>query len=143
MAKVFFSSAIDDVAFWQIQQRYEDVEKTLMARGHFLLNPASVYTEAERDVEYSDAIKGEAAVVTRDLQILKKADALLVDVSDLNRQYVGCICEMVYARVFGIPVIAFLGPSNPLARRAFFSFHCSEMTEVWEEALSAVDRVIS
>ncbi len=143
MAKVFFGSAIDDVAFCQIQQRYEDVEKTLRARGHILLNPASVYTDTERNVRDSDAIKGETAVVTSDLQILKDADVLLVDASDLNHQYVGCICEMVYARVFGIPVIAFLGPNNPLARRAFFSFHCSEMTEVWEEALSAVDRVLS
>ena len=78
MASVFFSSAIDQVAFEQIQPRYADVEKSLRARGHLLLNPASVYTVGERDVEDSDGRKGEAAVVTRDLEILKDADVLLV-----------------------------------------------------------------
>ena len=137
MARVFFSSAIDGIPMKQIVNRYQEVERELRAKGHFLVNPASFYTQNHNEIKRGRGNDVLNAVIDYDLNAIRSADVLLADFSDPCRQYVGCICEIVYARLFKIPVIAYLG-SNLISERPFFAYHCSVMTKKWDDAILAI-----
>ena len=137
MAKVFFSSPIDGIKISHIVARYNRGEKALSRRGHVLVNGVEFYRShhfqppsRERDCR---------SIVEADLAMLRKADILLVDVSASQRRYVGCLCEMVYASEWGIPVVAYIG-RNKLGQRLFFRYHSDVICRRWHDALAALGR---
>jgi hypothetical protein len=137
MANVFFSSAVDGIDWDKIKRKYKRIEKALQVRKHRLLNPPGIYLNGFRKIQSSDAYALSTAIVENDLQLLRQADVLLVDVSIPNHTYIGCICEMVYAREWGIPVVSYIG-RNHIGKRPFFIYHSNTIYKRWADALDHI-----
>jgi len=135
MARVFFSSPVDGIEAEVIVARYRRIERLLLRRGHTLVNNAEFYKN--HLVHPSPSKQACTVIVEADLAMLRQADVLLVDISATHHRYVGCVCEMVYATLWGIPVVAHVG-RNRLAKRPFFAHHASAVFAQRREALDAV-----
>src|SRR2546422_8858484 len=55
-----------------------------------------------------DGYRTPEEVVQTDLDLLRTCDAVLMDMSIPAWTYVGCICELVYARLWKIPSVIFV-----------------------------------
>ncbi len=107
----------------------------MVRRGHVLLNTAEYYGT---DCDLGTG-RDPGNLVERDLSILRGADVMLVDVSLPNHQYVGVICEMVYAKQWGIPIVAYTGRST-IGSRLFFRYHCSLIEARLQDALACLSQ---
>ncbi len=139
MSNVFFSSGIDGLSRDVIVKNYNSVEVALAKRGHIIVNPVSFYFSKNFITQIDNDLGEDKAVVQNDLKALRKADIMLMNVSDPCRQYIGCICEMVYANIYKIPVVAYIGKATQFCNRPFFSFHCARIVENLETALDFLD----
>jgi nucleoside 2-deoxyribosyltransferase len=137
MARVFFSSPVDGKKAESIISRYKRIERLLLRQGHTLVNNAEFYKN--HLALHSPSKRAREAIIEADLAMLRQADVLLVDISATNHHYVGCICEMVYATLWGIPVIAHVG-RNRMAKRPFFAHHASAMFAKKRDAVDAIGR---
>ncbi len=81
-------------------------------------------------------------VVERDLEELRSADIFLCDLSEPNWHYVGCLCEMVYAKQWDKYVIVYAGQA-PLAQRLWIRYHADVIALTPPEAKAAVERYLA
>lgn len=138
MANVFFGSAIDGMHRSEIARKFKRIERLLLVRKHRLLNPPDIYLRTLYGVQDSDIYAVSSAIVENDLQLLRQADVLLVDVSVPDHTYIGCICEMVYAREWGIKVVSYVG-RNRIDKRPFFVYHSSIICRRWSDAFDNIN----
>ncbi len=62
------------------------------------------------------------SVVSRDISLLRDADLIVVDLGDAAHEYIGCIAELVYARLLRIPSFVYIGQSGRGSRK-WLTFH--------------------
>lgn len=138
MAKVYFASPMEGIDFATVKSRYLHLEKQLKRNGHELANPISFYEEEIPTVQSLPRSEKSKYIVSRDIERLKIADIILIDLSMGGHKYIGCICEMVYAYTLGKPVIAFVGDSKYEAH-PWIVYHCQAFYNKLEDALSALN----
>jgi nucleoside 2-deoxyribosyltransferase len=80
-------------------------------------------------------------IVEADLDMLRRADLLLVDLSRENHTYVGCICEIVYAHLMRIPVIAFVG-NKDWDERTWLRYHVTSFCKRFDSIPGEVARTL-
>ena len=61
--------------------------------------------------------------VLSDLEWIRRSDALVADMAIPDWPYVGCICELVYARWYGVPTIVITGDNQMLGERVWLRYH--------------------
>lgn len=76
-------------------------------------------------------------IVEQDLSLLKTADIVLMDCSIPNRNYIGCICELVYAYLWGIPIIVYVGSSGN-DNRYWLRYHANYICKDRSEAIKYI-----
>lgn len=79
--------------------------------------------------------------IESDLAWLRRSDALLVDMSLENWSYVGCVCELVYAHLWGIPSVVVAGNSN-IADRIWLRYHATHIVRENEEAMECLQTLL-
>jgi len=133
MARVYFASAMDDVPQRELEARYRAAEHSFHTSGHELLNDWDFY-------ELDPASESDhQAIVERDLAVLRSADAILADMSRPEHKYVGCICEIVYARLWGLRV-GVIDPFAVYRTRLWLRAHGAEFFDTFSEPLAWLDR---
>jgi hypothetical protein len=142
MALVFLSSALDGIEMEKIKRRYTCAERELCALGHKLVNTFVYYKRSWARAKGNGSIRDVKEIVDSDLVTLRDADVLVVDISLPRHNYVGCICEMVYAKVWGISVVAY-PKRNTLVKRPFFKYHCTIICGTRSEAFNAIESIVS
>jgi hypothetical protein len=75
-----------------------------------------------------------AGVVDKQLQLLHSCDIILVDMSLPNHTYIGCIAEMVYAHIWQLSTVIYVG-SNRMFHRPWLRFHADHIDSEWEGAV--------
>lgn len=129
---IYFVRAIDALDFNDIKANDEKYMKMVSTIGGFIINQykEKIYTPLEDGIY----------VAQYDLELLKKSDIVLADLSLLNYQYVGSIFEIVHAANNDIPVILVEGERD-LHNRYFIQAYCDFISKTGEEALEYIRRV--
>jgi hypothetical protein len=73
-------------------------------------------------------------VVDKQLQLLKSCDVILIDMSLSDHTYIGCVAEMVYAHIWELCTVIYVG-SNRIIHRPWLRFHADHIDTNWEGAV--------
>lgn len=121
--RVYFARAIDGQDLDGTRKLASLVAHQLAAYSLQLVDP----TLTEPIVDPSVAATGTrlfyGAIVEHDLAVLRTCDAVLMDMSILNRNYIGCVCEMTYAYLWQIPCVLYVGSNDQ--NRPWLQYHAT------------------
>jgi nucleoside 2-deoxyribosyltransferase len=76
-------------------------------------------------------------IVEDDLNDVKDADIVLLDVSLEGWNYIGVTCEMVYAYLWGKPIIAYVGDTSN-CERLWLRYHASAICRTHAEVKDCI-----
>lgn len=129
--KVYFARAMDGLDTSELAKRGEQVSALLAQTGFDVIDTLLVTPQAA----IADPIS-ISRMIDIDLGLLKQADVVLMDMSIPDRNYVGCVCELTYAYLWGIPIVVYVGrTSNGV--RPWLIHHATEIYENWMDAVRA------
>jgi hypothetical protein len=134
LPSVYFARAVDDLPLDAVKRGAVTVEHDLLSFGLRIVDA----------VVLSRGARGEPMVVDLvefDLALLRQADGLLVDMTIPNRNYIGCCCELVYAKQWGIPSSVYIGNTG-LDRRIWLRHHATVITIERAESIERLARAI-
>jgi len=131
MRKVYFSSGIENISFEELQVRYLQVANLLEFHGFEMVNRRIQDHYLQQPCDSMARIRD---LVQGDLRKLKGSDLLLVDYCIPNRNYVGSTCEIVYAYLWGKPVIIYVGQSDN-GQRFWLRYHATYICETVSQAV--------
>lgn len=134
MLRVYFARAIDGLDPAEILRHGEEVANAVYLYGGKLIDP---FKEVARPLAQAPIQEQVKYIVTQDLALLKTADIVLMDLSIAQHSYIGCICELVYAHSWGIPVIVYVGSSGN-GQRTWLRYHASYICDNIDEALKLI-----
>jgi hypothetical protein len=88
-----------------------------------------------------DLWKDEIVLVEFELELLRRADGLLVDMTISERNYLGCACELTYARLWRIPAVVYVGNTSN-GERPWLRYHSSLVVENVQEAVRGLVELV-
>ncbi len=103
---VFFGHAMDGLSQIEISEKEQRFARFVEEHGSHVVS-----MRLRQLVRYDDAVERDK-MVEKDILLARSADIVFLDMSIPNRNYVGCIHELVEARNSGIPVIVYTGFSG-------------------------------
>jgi hypothetical protein len=134
--RIYFARAIDGEDTVAAQVLASVVASELEQAGLLMVDPiVSGPTQLDTDV---DVRLRYHSIVDHDLAVLRRCDAVLMDMSLPNRNYIGCVCEMTYAYLWNIPCVVYLGRSNP--NRPWLHYHAVAVFEFRKDAIACLTR---
>ena len=68
------------------------------------------------------------------LRLLRSCDMILVDMSLPNHTYIGCVAELVYARLAQLCSVVYVG-NNRISHRPWLRYHADHIDTSWEGAV--------
>ncbi|MCW6005447.1 hypothetical protein K1W54_12765 [Micromonospora sp. CPCC 205371] len=116
----------------------QEMAAALAIRGLDMVDPVAAAALPPDD----DFDANVAHLVRADLNILRRSDALLIDMSLANRIYVGCVCELTYAHTWRIPAVVWVGDTG-LERRVWLRYHATAVVRERVEALDVLTAVVA
>ena len=121
--QVYFARAVDGLKPDEVRRSAVALSRDLRALRLNLVDPVVYETQVvgHRGNDSSHT----RSIVDLDLSILRRCDAVLMDMSLPNRNYIGCTCELVYAYMWRIPVVVFLGGQD--ASRIWLNYHATKV----------------
>lgn len=132
MRKIYYSRAMDGLTAEEITHDASSVAYELSKRGMQIVD---TLTETEINKGSTTLNKhGYRKIVENDLTLLKSADAVLMNLSIEGRTYIGCICELVYAHSWQIPIVVYVG-STGNEDRMWLTYHSKYICKSLGEAL--------
>lgn len=140
MKKVYFARAMDGLSRSEILLHYEQVNRALTEAGLRLVNlPRSEdsFFDGESDLGPDQEVR---KIVEQGLRKLRQADVLIADLSIPGHNYIGCICEIVYAHLWQKKVVVFTGDSGN-ETRPWLRYHTTHLCSTFDEAINHVMRI--
>lgn len=132
-ASVYYARAIDGVPPAAIERTTLRLRRLVARYEIQLIDP--VLLSRTRQVQ------SPTTLVSGDLEQLRRADAMLMDMSIRHRNYIGCCCELVYAFQWRIPTIVFIGKSG-YGDRIWLQYHATAVCTTWRDAISTLVNVV-
>lgn len=86
----------------------------------------------ERKIEYRN---NHESVVAAELELLQSCDVILVDMSIINHVYIGCIGELIYAHLWNLSTVIYVGSNGTLIQRPWLRFHANHIDIAWKGAI--------
>lgn len=140
--RVYFARAVDGLDSDQVIRLGAEARQALEAVGLSMVDPVAsepAFNDAQVDGAATvDASPFYRQVVEHDLAMLRGCDAVLMDMTIPYRTYVGCICEMIYAYLWNIPCVVYLGQIDP--DRPWLRYHATAMFTARSEAVAYLAR---
>jgi nucleoside 2-deoxyribosyltransferase len=122
LPRVYFARAIDGENEETRMTLVSIVAAELAVRNLQLVDPVATEPN-DRDIQDTETIQKYRNIVDHDLSILRTCDAVLMDMSIPNRNYIGCVCELTYAYLWSIPCIVYIGQGN--SNRPWLHYHAT------------------
>jgi hypothetical protein len=140
--RVYFARAVDGLDSDRVIRLGEEAREALEAVGLSMVDPVAS-EPTFRDAQVDGAVAVDPSrfyrqVVEHDLATLRGCDALLVDMSIPYRNYIGCICEMIYAYLWSIPCVVYLGQIDP--DRPWLRYHATAIFTTRSDAVAYLAR---
>jgi nucleoside 2-deoxyribosyltransferase len=136
---VYFARAIDGESEETRTTLASIVAAELAARNLQLVDPVATEPDV-RDSQDIETIQKYRNIVDHDLSILRTCDAVLMDMSIPNRNYIGCVCELTYAYLWDIPCIVYVGQAN--SNRPWLHYHATAIFKSREAAVAHLARLL-
>lgn len=124
---------MDGLEYDDIATLSRKVREAVEAEGMKIANPFKGTREsfsAYENRDYKD-------VVERDIRELKTANVFLCDMTIRNRNYIGTLCEMMYAYYLKIPVVIYTGDTG-YENRYWIRYHAKHICTSLEEAIESI-----
>jgi hypothetical protein len=137
--RVYFARAIDGEDLATSRKLTAVVADELAQVGLAMVDPT--LSEPPQARSELDRMPRYRAIVDHDLSILQLCDAVLMDMSLPNRNYIGCVCEMTYAYMWRIPCVVNLGLSNQ--DRPWLHYHATAVFESRESAITRLAELLN
>ncbi|GAA3395146.1 hypothetical protein [Cryptosporangium minutisporangium] len=115
--RVYFARAVDELSRPAVLAQGATLAARLRPLGAELVDPVAVW-----DLSPLDPSPGD--LVASDLRTLRTCDAVLMDMTIPNRNYIGCVCELTYAYLWEIPSVVWVGDTG-YERRPWLRFHAT------------------
>jgi len=131
---VYYCRAIDGLDHENIRQEYDYIQNKLAEQGRVLVNPYGDDEHNQLEINRHNS----KLIVSENLVNMSKADCVIVNLSIKDHMYVGCIAEMVYAKLKGCYVIVIYGDS--LVEKHFYTlYHSDKEYKTLEELFNSHD----
>jgi nucleoside 2-deoxyribosyltransferase len=130
---VYFARAMEGLSDAQIRSQSDDVQEELRQAGMQMIDPYVYESAGSSGLSPSE-------IVENDIALLVRADAMLMDMTVSNRNYVGCMCEIVYAHLAKVPTIVYVGNSGN-GDRMWLRYHATSICTTRDEALLELHRL--
>ncbi|MGI5246729.1 hypothetical protein [Dactylosporangium sp. CA-139066] len=127
---VYFARAVDFLDPLKVAEVAARAREVLALHGMRLVDPLEYEMDAGPDV------------VELDLAVLRRCDAMLVDMTIPDRNYIGCVAELVYAHSWRIPAVVYVG-STDYGRRPWLRYHATQVCRSQDEAVVALRAALS
>lgn len=139
--RVYFARAIDGENDGERTALVVAVATELSEAGLMIVDPVATEPRAlTRPVAINDN-DSYRRIVEHDLAVLQTCDAVLMDMSKPNRNYIGCVCELVYAHWWRIPCVVYI--SEAYRRRAWLLYHATAVFESRRSAISYLGALLT
>jgi hypothetical protein len=132
MKRVYYARAVDSQDRSALLSEAAAVQSALAPYDLTVIDPVAIGGENFRPPQ---------EVVHTDLDLLRRSDAVLMDLSIEGWTYVGCICELVYAHLWRIPSVVFVPPTE-LVERKWLLYHATRVVVGKEAAIEALLELI-
>jgi hypothetical protein len=134
---VYFARAVDLLDPSAVASAAAGVGRLLERHRMRLIDPLE--HEAAAALPGLPADVRSAALVELDLALLRRSDAMLVDMTIPDRNYIGCVAELVYARTWRIPAVVYVG-STGYGERPWLRYHATHICHGLDEAIELLQR---
>ncbi len=129
---VYYGRAMDAVPDEELIEADQKCARMLSGLACKIVNPAA---SRPRNVAHE-----AYEIAARDLELLKKSDIFLVDLSRPDYRYVGCVFEMAHAHIYKVPIIAIVGNTD-FSERIFIHAYADFIAGTMREAVEYIERV--
>jgi nucleoside 2-deoxyribosyltransferase len=131
---VYVARAVDNRPAPDVRQVGENLRQRIGEAGFAAVDPVAspfprTQVPMQENQETNDFLR-----VRSDLAWLRRSDAVVIDVSLEDWSYVGCVCELVYAYLLGIPTIVIAG-SSVIQERLWLRYHATRIVHDVDEAI--------
>lgn len=126
--RIYLARAIDGRSTSSIYEPVHRAERDLRPPRFNVVDPVMEYRLQDRKGDYAD-------IVASELQLLQSCDIFLADMSIPNHTYIGCIAELVYAHLWNLAVVIYIGTNSALSCRPWLVFHSHHIDTTWEGAI--------
>jgi hypothetical protein len=123
--RIYVARPVDDLDRTEINGFVQHARRDFLKPRFEVIDPMII-----GDIEQRDD-SSYASVVDKQLQLLRSCDVILVDMSLPNHTYIGCIAEMVYAHIWELCTVVYVG-SNKMFHRPWLRFHADHIDSDWE-----------
>jgi hypothetical protein len=106
--RVYYARAVDELQIEAVFSEIRDVQATFSRYGFELVDP--VASEPGLSGESMTQRDRARVIVDHDLTLLRQCDAVLMEMTVPNRNYIGCISELVYSCIWQIPCVVHAAP---------------------------------
>ena len=136
--RVYFARAVDGLDADQIFGLADQLRRELESVGLVMVDPVAS-EPTFRDAQpgggmMTDPSRFYREIVEHDLAILGGCDAVLMDMTIPDRNYIGCVCEMTYAHLWKIPCVVYQGQID--AYRPWLRYHAAAVFARRSEAVA-------
>ena len=123
---VYFARGVDGLSRPEVLAAGRRLAQVLLAHGVTVIDPVLELQCRQID---------DREVVEHDLRFLRRSDAVFMDMSIPRRNYVGCCCELVYAHLWRIPAVVYVGRSGNQGR-PWLCYHAAGVHTSYRKALT-------
>lgn len=132
MERVYFARAVDGQDRGALLRDASALARDLRVRNIELVDPLALMSPAARTA---------TDIVAHDLDVLRTCDAVMMDMTLGGWTYIGCVCELVYAKLWEIPVVVYVA-CEELLHRPWLTYHASAVVIGQAAAIVAVEQLI-
>ena len=134
MQKVYYCRAMDGLNTKDISDEYKKVKILLESNNCILIN---AYQETMSKLDFTK--ENAEMIVSENLKMLTQADVVMINFSIVNHTYIGCVGEMIYAKINGLQVISIVGDGD--AGKHFWTlYHSDHIVKTLDEAIELLKR---
>jgi len=137
--KIYFARAIDGEDPVEIRALAAQVACELSEAGFAMVDP-TIGAPVLGEQQAASTSNSWAAIVDHELSLLRRCDAVLMDMSIPNRNYIGCVCEMTYAYLWRIPCVVY--PREPGQPRPWLIYHVDAVFETRRAAIGYLAKTL-
>jgi hypothetical protein len=137
-SRVYFARAVDGEDKGLALAEARLLATKLTPLGIDLVDP--VADEPTFSTHQGDEREISRLIVEHDLRLLRTCRAVLMEMPIGSRTYIGCVCELTYAYLWGIPVIVNVGPTR--MHRPWLVYHATAIVHSHEAAVAALAGVL-
>jgi nucleoside 2-deoxyribosyltransferase len=140
MKRIYFARAMEGLEKDSVHNTANRVRSDLKSNGFDMIDTIDglKLPDLMNPFDFSGTLSGQ--IVQHDLALLRQADGVLMDMTIPKRNYVGCVCELVYANMWKKPTVVYVGDSGN-DKRHWLIYHADVVCFTFRDALEHLKRI--